>query len=135
MAPLSDERYQKEVEKFLSDPENYVTPGARRYYHRVVAGFVVLAVAFTAGVWAITNLLRQDLNDFLILSCKASIPTLTKFNQSLQADIDIQRDAQLINLAQKEYERAKLNQRAIEFKTNAMLDVPTEKECEARKAF
>jgi hypothetical protein len=45
--------YETELDKLRDDPDHYVTPGARRYFRRVALGYIVLAAAFVAGVWAI----------------------------------------------------------------------------------
>ena len=120
--------------------EAIMTPGARRYFTRVWFGYLILSCAMSAGIWGVTqkvdSVLRNNLNTYIVASCKQSIPTLKRFNASLQADIELQQDAKKINLSQGETQRAALNDRAIKFKRQSMLPVPTKEECEARgKAF
>lgn len=45
----------EEYEKFLNDPVHYITPGARTYFRRVTAGYIILAMAFVIGMWALQN--------------------------------------------------------------------------------
>lgn len=131
--------YENELEKLKTDPSHYMTPGARRYFYRVAGAYAILAVSFTIGIYAMTDLLtdklRTDINKYLVISCKSSIPTLTRFNAKLDADIRIQEDAQIINIEQGELERAKLNQEAIEAAERAKFPIPTAEECELRGDF
>lgn len=131
--------YEQELERINKDPEAYMTPGARRYFKRVALGYVILAIAFSAGVWGITqrvdNQLRNQINDFLVVSCLNSITTIKKFNQGIEADIELQRDAMKINLSRGDRERVLLNQKTINAKLASKLHVPTKQECKDRKAF
>jgi hypothetical protein len=131
--------YADELQKLQENPEHYMTPGARRYFKRVWLGYLILAVAMTVGMWALANnfdhQLRDNINTFLVESCKQSIPTIKKFNQGIQADIDLQKDALFINSKRGDSARVFLNKRAIEQKRNSKLHVPTLEECENRKAF
>lgn len=134
------ELYASELEKLNSDPAHYMTPGAKRYFRRVALGYAVLATATVLGIWSVTNhidaRLRSQINTFLVESCKSSIPTLKKFNASIQADIDLQSDSRAINITRGDLARARVNTKIIAAKENAKLHVPTLEECEAkRKSF
>lgn len=132
--------YEDELLRINSDPKLYMTPGARRYFHRVALGYIILACAVTISIWAVTNhvdkVLRQQINTFLVDSCKSSIPTLKKFNASIQADIEQQADFRAINITRGDLASARVNTKIIAAKENAKLHVPTLEECEAkRKSF
>ena len=140
MSISAKRRYSNELEKLQADPEHYMTPGARRYFTRVWLGYAVLACAMIAGVWGVTNkvdkTLRKNINTFIVISCKQSIPTLKKFNAAVDADIALQQDAKKLNLARGDTQRAALNDRTIKLKKNSKLHVPTIEECNSRgKAF
>ena len=140
MAVLNEtELYEQELKRFQTDPIHYTTPGARRYYRRVVGGFVVLAASFVVGVWAMTNVLtdklRHDINTYLVVSCTNSIPTLKKFNAKLDSDIEVQVSAKKLNLQQGDTARAAINDKAIKVAQESKLPVPTKKECKERGAF
>lgn len=131
--------YDNEFEGVTRDAEVYMTPGARRYFKRVVVGYVVLAVATVLGIWGVTQKvdsdLREQINLFLVQTCKKNIPALEKFNEAVKLDIAIQQDAKLLNIEQGYTKRAALNDNAIAAKRASLLHIPSEKECEDRKAF
>lgn len=131
--------YSDELAKLQSDPEHYMTPGARRYFRRVTFGYLILAVATCIGIWGVgnrfDNQLRNQINTFIVANCKSSIPTLTNFNAGLDADIEIQKDALALNLSRGDIQRAMINRKAIQAKKNSKLHVPTLEECNNKKAF
>jgi hypothetical protein len=135
----NQELYSEELAKLNSDPAHYMTPGARRYFKRVWRGYLFLTAAMVVGIWGVTHhidaQLRGQINTFLVASCKSSIPTLTRFNQGLQADIDAQQDALFINQRRGDAQRAALNLRIIADKKAAKIKVPTVAECEQRGKF
>ncbi len=134
-----DVLYEEELERIKSDPALYMTPGARHYFRRVAIGYVILALSGVIGTWAITNKvnhdLRAQLNTFIVQSCKQSIPTLTKFNQGIQADIDQIQDNLFINIQRGDAQRVAANRAALAAKQGSKLHVPTLEECEDRRAF
>jgi len=135
----NQEIYSDELSKLRDDPAHYMTPGAKSYFRRVWLGYLILAAAMTFGIWGVTHRidtqLRKQINIFLVASCKSSIPTLTRFNDSLQADIEAQQDALFINEQRGDSQRAALNRRIITYKKNAMIHVPTIEECNQRGKF
>lgn len=131
--------YEQELERINRDPALYMTPGARHYFKRVALGYAVLAIACAFGIWGVTqridNQLREQLNIFLVQNCEASIPTLKKFNQGVQSDIEQLEDALFINQQRGDSQRVAANKRAIAAKKNQKLHVPTVEECKDRKTF
>lgn len=140
MATIEENKaYEEELKKFQDDPVHYTTPGARRYYNRVVRGYIILAVAMVVGVYSLSNVLsdkvRHDINAYIVASCINSIPTLERFNAKLDTDIEVQQAAKKLNLEQGLTERAALNDKAINAARNSKFPVPTVKECKTRGKF
>lgn len=139
MALNSKDEYEQELEELKTNPSLYMTPGAKKYFRRVAVGYVVLACAAAIGIWGVSNHtnneLRENINTYLIESCKSGIPIIKKFNQSLQADIDLQEDARVINIQRGDSQRASLNKKIIDDKKDSMIPVPSIEECENRKTF
>lgn len=131
----SEQAYQSEMKKFREDPDNYTSPGARKHYRQVVGGYIVLAVAFTIGVWAMTSRqdtqIRKELNTYASVACKTTTrATIKLFNNFVQTNIEIQKDARENNLRLGEARRAALNTRAIRKFENSKLPVRTDEECD-----
>jgi hypothetical protein len=129
----SKQHYTDELQKLQSDPEHYMTPGARKYFRRVALGYAVLAVAVCAGIFSLTtrvdHKLRHDLNQLGVKGCLASIPTYKKFNSTIQVQINAQKDALQLNLGRGDVERAAINRKAIKDLQNSKLKVPTKESC------
>ena len=129
-------KYEDELEKLQDDPEHYVTPGAKRYFQRVLVGYVVLAVAGIIGVWGVTerldNKLRNDLNTAAVNACIGSIETFKKYNSLIDLQIQATREARDLNIRIGDLERAELNTDSIIRYQEAKLPVPTEDECRGR---
>ena len=122
------------LEVLFKENPDLVTPGARKYFHRVIAGYIVLAVAFAVGVWAMTartdKHLRGDINTFASQSCvHGSIKTIQKFNDFVEGQIDTERNKKIVNLSMGNKAAAAVNQDAIDRYKKDKLHVPTIKEC------
>lgn len=127
--------YERELAKLQEDPAHYMTPGARSYFRRVTIGYVVLAIATVFGIWAFTNRvddkIREDLNKVAEAQCLGSIPTLKKYNDFVDTQIEANREARKINAERGDTERVKLNTETIIRLQGNKLRVPSPRDCSA----
>lgn len=129
------QEYQNELERLRDDPAHYMTPGARKYFRRVAIGYIILAVATVFGIKAVSdrsdNQLRNDINAYAHQSCLGSIPTLNKFNNLIELNIESNRGAREIALREGDDARVRLTTQNIIKLQESKLRVPNAKECSA----
>ena len=51
----TEQIFDEEIEKFRSDPEHYVSPGAARILRRFTYAWIIVALAAIVGVFVLTN--------------------------------------------------------------------------------
>ncbi len=135
-------KYLNELKKLQDDPEHYITPGAtsafNRYRDKAIAGYIILAVATTIGIYAISNNAKEDLkskiNTFATVSCLASRQKdspVNKFNDLIDLQIQSNRDARQLNLARGDIKRANINTKIIIRLQGNRIPVPSARECQA----
>lgn len=136
------EEYVNELEALRDDPEHYMTPGAKkafaRYSRNVILGYIVLSFAMVAGMWAFSNNskanLRDEINEVVKISCLANRQpdsSINKFNNLVELQIDVNRDARTLNLGRGDLARAKLNTDHIIKLQDSRIPIPSVKECNA----
>jgi hypothetical protein len=127
--------FDSQMEDFINRHPHYATPGARRYFKRVVLGYVVLAFACIMGIYAVSNRndknLRRDINSLGIASCISSIKTYGKFNDQIETQIETQKESLLINNQRGDKRRAAVNKSAIRRLEKDKIVPPTPQICKA----
>jgi len=113
---LTDEQMEQIEDEIKNDPR-FLSGGARRYFRRVWIGYAVLALAFTIGIWAFTNLsnnnIKNQINALAQASCLSSIKTYGKFNDLVRTNIQVQQEALELNMQSGDKKRAAINKTAI----------------------
>ncbi len=138
----AQEEYLLELEKLRSDPQHYITPGARKafnnYRNKAIVGYLILAAACIMGIYSVSKQnkesLRDDINRFAQVSCLASrqpTSSINKYNDLVEHQIQTWRQARELNLARGDLKRAGLNTKAIIRLQADKIPIPTAKECSA----
>lgn len=139
MLNTEQEKFDNCFEDYLKRNPHFVSPGAKVYYHRVLMGYVILAVACIVGIWSLSNLqdkhLRTDINKLGVAGCLNSIGIYNKFNDSIQTQIDTQKKARRINLMNGLNNRVALNEKTIKELESDKIKPPTKEECRVRKTL
>lgn len=131
----SREQFEHELQALRDDPEHYMTPGARRYFNRVRNGYIILAFACAIGIWALANRvdaqLRDDINSIAEQQCIGSIPTLNKFNNLVDVQIESNRARRALAEQAGDEEIVAITTNTIIKLQKSKLRVPNAKECSA----
>jgi hypothetical protein len=125
--------FDNQVLDFVKRNPDFVTSGAKKYYKRVVVGYVILAIAAVIGIWAFTNRadrnLRSEINKLSVAGCIGSIATYNKFNDLVKTNIETQQESLIINLRSGDTKRAAINRRSIKRLKSDLIIPPTAVQC------
>lgn len=128
------DKFDEEFNKLVSDPKHYVTPGAKKYFRRVTYGYLILAIAATIGIYAVSNRndtnLRRDINALAARNCIAGIPTLNKYNDLVNDQIQANIKSRALNIKHGRDQAAKINDDNIARLSQDLLTVPTKEQCQ-----
>jgi len=127
--------FENELDKLREDPEHYMTPGARKYFRRVSLGYLILAIGCMLGIKFVADNaeqgVRNDINEAVVIQCKQSIPTINKFNDLIDIQIESNRAARAIAMSEDDNKRVALATRNIIRLQENKLRIPSVRECEA----
>jgi len=136
-ASSEDSRKQETLdtlqEIFEQNP-HLMSTGARHEINKIKAGFLVLALATIAGIWAFTarsdRNLRKEINSYAAASCVGSRATLHKYNDLVNSILTTRKASLKLAIQHHNKQQEALNRAAIRRYEEDKLPIPTVKQCQ-----